>query len=101
MKDVVVVGGTEFSIGFQIAGISKAFSLSDEDPESTLRELISNPDIGLIIMQEDSMKDISEEFREQITQSVQPVFLVISEDQSNDEMKKLIKKSIGVDVWDK
>ncbi|MGM5482365.1 MAG: V-type ATP synthase subunit F [Nanobdellota archaeon] len=100
MKEIAIVGGERFRLGFQVAGITKAFTLSEEFPDQTIRELIDNPEIGLILMSENSANKLSTEITEEITNSVQPVFLVISEGDSNENLRKLIKKSIGVDLWD-
>ena len=101
MKQVAVLGEHEFVLGFQLAGIGKTFELNKDHPDSTIRELMSNEKIGLIILQEESLQKLKEETREAVTDSIEPVFLTITEDDSNTEMRKLIKKSIGVDLWDK
>lgn len=99
MKDIAIVGGERFTLGFQVAGLTKAFTLSKDYPDQTIKELMDNPEIGLILMSENSYEKLSAEMKEEITNSVQPVFLVISENDSNEELSKLIKKSIGVDLW--
>lgn len=101
MKDIVIVGEEKFVMGFRIAGLNKTFSLNEEHPDSTIKELTSNPDVGLIIIDQDSVDKLKPETRGTVTNSVEPVFLVISEDDSQDELRSMIKKSIGVDLWDK
>lgn len=100
MKQVAVLGSNEFILGFRLAGIGRAFELG-EQPDMTIRELMSNDEIGLIILQEESLSRLSEETREKVSSSISPVFLTITEEDTNEEMRKLIKKSIGVDLWDK
>jgi vacuolar-type H+-ATPase subunit F/Vma7 len=100
MKSVAVVGDEEFTLGFQLAGVTRAFILK-EQPDGTVRELMSNKEIGLIIIQESQLAKLSEELREQAVDSIEPVFLTITEEDTNEEMRKLIKKSIGVDLWNK
>jgi vacuolar-type H+-ATPase subunit F/Vma7 len=100
MKSVAVVGDEEFTLGFQLAGVTRAFILK-EHPDGTVRELMSNKEIGLIIIQESQLGKLSEELREQAVDSIEPVFLTITEEDTNEEMRKLIKKSIGVDLWNK
>ena len=101
MKQVAVLGDQEFTLGFELAGVGKTFVLNKDHPDLTIKELISNKEIGLIILQEKSMESFSEETKELVTDSIEPVFLTITENDSNIEMRKLIKKSIGVDLWDK
>ncbi len=101
MKDIVVVGEEKFLLGFQIGGINKAFTLNENHPDSTMKELISNPEVGLIITSQESMDKLSQETREEITNSVDPVFLVVSAESSQGDLRRMIKKSIGVDLWNK
>lgn len=88
-------------LGFQIGGINKAFVLNEMHPDSTMKELISNPEVGLIITNQESIDKLSSFTREEVMNSVDPVFLIISEGDSQDELRKMIKKSIGVDLWNK
>jgi len=101
MKQVAVLGTQEFVLGFQLAGVGTVFNLPKEHPDSTIREIMSNDSIGLVILQEESLKQLSELMQEQVVDSINPVFMLIAEEDTNEEMRKLIKKSIGVDLWDK
>jgi vacuolar-type H+-ATPase subunit F/Vma7 len=101
MKKVVILGESEFTLGFELSGVDASFKLNEENPEGTIAELISNKDIGLIILEEKTIAGFSEILREKISQSIEPVFLVLSLQDTNEELKKLIKKSIGVDLWNK
>lgn len=101
MKEIVIVGGKKFTLGFQLAGISKSFQLNKDNPDTTIKELMSDDRIGIIIIGEKSFGKLSEDLKLDATNSVEPVFLVMSQEDSNTELRKLIKKSIGVDLWDK
>lgn len=101
MKEIVIVGGKKFTLGFQLAGISKSFQLNKDNPDNTIKELMSDDRIGIIIIGEKSFGKLSEDLKLEATNSVEPVFLVMSQEDSNTELRKLIKKSIGVDLWDK
>ena len=101
MKEIAILGGTEFSLGFQIAGINNLFTIDEENPDQSIKKIMEKPEIGLVIMEEKTLDLLSEEMRDSLGQSIEPVFLTISEQDSNEEMKRLIKKSIGVDLWDK
>jgi vacuolar-type H+-ATPase subunit F/Vma7 len=101
MKKVIALGASEFTLGFELSGVDASFPLSETHPEHTIQELMDNPEIGLIIIKPNVLKTLDENMREKITQSIQPVFLVLSEQDTNEELRKLIKKSIGVDLWNK
>lgn len=100
MKKVLALGNNEFTLGFQLSGVS-TFRLNDADPDGTIAELIANKDIGLIIVGPETVDKLGAGTKEKIMQSIEPVFLVISQQDTNGELRKLVKKSIGVDVWNK
>ncbi|MBN2458217.1 hypothetical protein JXB31_03755 [Candidatus Woesearchaeota archaeon] len=101
MKKVVVLGKSEFTLGFELAGVDSSFALSESHPENTIAELMSNKEIGLIILNKDTLDSLDDDLKERISQSIEPVFLVLSEQDTNEELSMLIKKSIGVDLWNK
>ncbi|MGM5487537.1 MAG: V-type ATP synthase subunit F [Nanobdellota archaeon] len=99
MKEIAAFGEEQFVLGFQLAGIGKVF-IADE-PAKQIKNIIAHPEIGLVIMQAKMMDDFDEETKELVTKSIEPIFLTISRKDSNEEIQKLIKKSIGIDVWNK
>ncbi len=101
MKQVAVLGSEEFRLGFELAGVGLSYPVPREAAEPTVRELMANTDIGLIIIEEKMLEELPEELRDAINACVQPVFLTITEEDTNEEMRKLIRKSIGVDLWNK
>jgi V/A-type H+/Na+-transporting ATPase subunit F len=101
MREIAVLGPSTFTLGFRLTGISKVFEISKHDPDKSIKDIIGHPEIGLVIMQDESLEIFTEQTREIISQSIDPVFLTISEQDSNEEMRKLVKKSIGVDLWSK
>ncbi len=101
MKEVTVLGNENFVLGFQLAGVGKAFILDEDRPETIFKELMSDSDVGLVILQQETFDMLSPEMRESVSGSIDPVFMMITEDETNEEMRRLIKKSIGVDLWDK
>jgi V/A-type H+/Na+-transporting ATPase subunit F len=101
MKKVVVLGENEFTLGFELTGVECSYKLDEDSPEQTVNELMADKEIGLIVMEEKTMERFSETMREKLSQSIEPVFLVLSVQDTNEELRKLIKKSIGVDLWNK
>ena len=99
MRSIACVGNNEFMLGFQLAGIARAITLNDNDPDKTIQSLIEDESLGLVVIEESSVKSLGEEMQEKITHSIEPVFLTITEHDSNRELARLIKKSIGVDLW--
>jgi vacuolar-type H+-ATPase subunit F/Vma7 len=97
MVRVAVMGNNKFVLGFQMAGIRDV--IETEDPEKGLEDLKQSSDIGIIIIDELLMDKLDQDKREDIEDSVNPVFIPVSVKVEQDSLKRLIKKSIGVDLW--
>ncbi len=94
---IIAVGSSEFIVGFRLAGIQ---TLEIKDSKEGFEQLLSNPDIGVIITSEETMEQLPAPFREIVEGRVKPVTVVVSEDSgSNEPLRKKIKKAIGVDLW--
>lgn len=98
MVKIAVAGSNEFVVGFQLAGIRDTIEL-DSNPYSELKNLKSRKDIGIIVIDEKIMESFDSYQKLDIEASVEPVFIPVSTKVEQDSLKKLIKKSIGVDLW--
>jgi|SRR3989338_7244762 len=98
MVDVVVLGNNEFVVGFQLAGIRETIEVSSE-PLKDIEGLRKRQDIGVVVIDEKIMESLEQHQRERIEDSVNPVFIPLSTKVEQDSLRRLIKKSIGVDLW--
>ena len=98
MVNIAVVGGSEFIVGFQLAGIKYVVEARD-NYFSQLRDMKNKKDIGIVVVDEKIMESLEQHQRLDIEASVDPVFIPVSTTAEQDSLKKLIKKSIGVDLW--
>ena len=98
MVKIAVAGGNEFIVGFQLAGIRDVIEIN-EKPFQHLKSLKSRKDIGVIVVDEKLMESMELHERLEIEASVEPVFIPLSTKTEQDSLKRLIKKSIGVDLW--
>ena len=99
MLKIVAIGDPEFVLGFQLAGITQTVDAS-KDAEEAFQNVISDKDVGIIITEEKTISRLKDHVRERIEDLVRPVTVVLSTDTSSqDNLRKLIKKSIGVDLW--
>ena len=100
MVKIAVAGTSEFVVGFQLAGIKNIFEIDiSNEPFNELKNLKGMADIGIVIVDERIMDNIEPYQRLVIEASVDPVFIPISTKVEQDSLKRLIKKSIGVDLW--
>ena len=98
MVKIAVFGGSEFTVGFQLAGIKDAGE-SGSSTFNELRNLKSRKDLGIVVVDEKIMENLEMHQRLEIEASVDPVFIPVSTKVEQDSLKRLIKKSIGVDLW--
>lgn len=98
MVKIAVAGSNEFVVGFQLAGIKDAIEL-DTDYFSQLKNLKTKKEIGIIVVDEKVMETLGPYQRLEIEASVNPVFIPVSTKVEQDSLKRLIKKSIGIDLW--
>ena len=98
MVKIAAVGGSEFIVGFQLAGIKDVFEVS-KNAFNELKNLKSRKDFGIFVIDEKIMESLDMHQRLEIEASVDPVFIPLSTKVEQDSLKRLIKKSIGVDLW--
>lgn len=98
MVKVSVVGSNEFVVGFQLAGIKDIVEIGDK-PYNDLKNLKNQKEMGIVIVEEKVIDALEPHQRVEIEASVEPVFIPVSTKSEQDSLKRLIKKSIGVDLW--
>ena len=98
MVKIAVVGSNEFIVGFQLAGIKDIIE-AQSDYFNELKNIKNKKEIGIVVVDEKIMEKLEQHQRFDIESSVEPVFIPISTTSEQDSLKKLIKKSIGVDLW--
>ena len=85
-------------LGFQLAGIRNTYEIESE-PYKKIKEIMQDGKIGIVITDEATMKKLDEHDRNDIEGSVRPVMIVLSEEASSESLRKMIRKSIGIDLW--
>ena len=98
MVKTAVLGSNEFVVGFQLAGIKNTIEISD-NPIQDINNLKENKEIGIVVIDEKIMESLDKHQRLEVEDSVYPVFIPVSTKVEQDSLKRLIKKSIGVDLW--
>jgi vacuolar-type H+-ATPase subunit F/Vma7 len=94
---IVAVGNTEFNMGFRLTGIR---AIETTEPTPIFEELLKEKKVGIIVTDDKTINLVEEKVREKAEASVKPVVVVLSLDSSGqDALKKLIKKSLGIDLW--
>lgn len=98
MLKTAVLGSNEFIVGFQLAGIKDTIEVSS-NPINDINKLKEKKEHGVVIIEEKIIESLDKHQRLEVEDSVEPVFIPISTKIEQDSLKRLIKKSIGVDLW--
>jgi V/A-type H+-transporting ATPase subunit F len=98
MVQLAVIGSNEFIVGFQLAGIRNVMEASDR-PFNDLKSFRSSKEIGVVVVEEKIIESLEQHEKQAIEASVDPVYIPVSAKAEQESLKKLIKKSIGVDLW--
>jgi V/A-type H+/Na+-transporting ATPase subunit F len=96
MKDIAVVGNSEFTLGFRLAGIKNI--VNTNNPQEELPRFLNNEDVGIVIIDDQTMGKLDEYIKEQVVNSISPVFVVVGKESKQDELRQMIIQSIGVDL---
>ena len=97
--DIAVVGSPAFTLGFQLAGLSNLHNPdSDDELQSTLRSLLNNKSVGIMVVDSAVMATLPERLRDQLSASVSPTVLGIGTEEDT-TLRDTIRKAIGVDLW--
>lgn len=97
--EIAVVGSPAFTLGFQLAGLSDLHNPDNEEAlHSTLRSLLNNKSVGIVVVDSVMMANLPDRLRSQLSASVSPTVLGIGTEEDT-TLRDTIRKAIGVDLW--
>tara|TARA_A100001037_G_scaffold282928_1_gene287994 strand:+ start:3639 stop:3944 length:306 start_codon:yes stop_codon:yes gene_type:complete len=101
MMEIAVVGTQAFTLGFQLAGITKIMNpQNEEEMQADLQQLLNDKEVGIVVIDSSDLLGLPERLRNQLSDSISPTFLGIGTEQDN-TLREQIKSAIGVDLWKK
>jgi len=96
---IAIVGSPEFTLGFQLAGISDVFNPDGEEAlQSVLKSLLGDKTVGIVVIDSAVLATLPERLRQQLSDSVSPTVLGIGTEEDT-ALRENIRKAIGVDLW--
>ena len=97
--EIAVIGTPEFTLGFQLAGVNRLHNpQDDEELATTMRQLLNQNDVGIVVIDSADLIRLSERLRSQIADSITPTVLGIGTEEDN-TLRESIKSALGVDLW--
>jgi len=97
--EIAIVGTSEFTLGFQLAGITRLHNPeNDEEMGDTLRSLLDERDIGIVVLDAADITRMPEKLRQRLSDSISPTILGIGTEEDN-TLRESIRSALGVDLW--
>ncbi|MFH1835871.1 MAG: V-type ATP synthase subunit F [Methanobacteriota archaeon] len=101
-ENIVVVGDATMTLGFRLTGIKGYKNVGEGDVEETLASLLEDEGVGMIIVSERTMDDLSLKLKRRIEATVKPVVVAVPDHlgakESYDSLREMIKRAIGFDI---
>ncbi len=95
--EIAAVGRDDFVQGFKLVGIRKALSATTEDIEKKIGTMLDDPDVGILVLNTDDMRKLSNATRRRLETTAKPVVIGVGATPDED-LRKKIKRAIGVDL---
>ena len=102
MFNIAVVGDEQFTLGFRLAGVRTIINAKNNEIASKIESALSDKQTGVLVLKQNDIEALPLRFQEKLRNSTTPVVVAISKDNSSAEvLRALVKRAIGVDVWEK
>lgn len=95
--EIAVVGDDDFVTGFMLAGITHIHAPKEYDRQ--VQEIVEDRTIGILVMEESDFDKLKESTKRMLEKVVTPVIITLSKEGKEENLRDLIKKSVGVDLW--
>ena len=103
-QEIAVVGSPEFTTGFRLAGVRKFAEVPDAEKDDqldgTVEDLLSDEDVGIVVMHDGDLEYLSRGVREDVETSVEPVVVTLGGGAGSGGLRAQIKRAIGIDLMD-
>lgn len=97
--EVAVVGKSEFTLGFRLAGVKKIWETNDDDLVPIIRNILIDKDVGVLVMHNDDLAGLPEKLRITLDELVTPTTITIGGAGESSNLRDKIKQAVGVDLW--
>ena len=94
--EIAVIGRQDFCLGFRLAGIQKIFET--DSPRESIKSLKDQPEVGVVVFDQTLNEKLEPEELQDLEDSLKPIYLWLSAEASEDSLKKMVRKSIGVEI---
>lgn len=100
-QEIAVVGSSDFTTGFRLAGVRKFRTVADDEKAEALDEavetVLEDDDVGIVVMHDEDLSHLSRGTRESVETSVEPVLVTLGGG-AGSGLREQIKRAIGIDL---
>ncbi|MFB6132895.1 MAG: V-type ATP synthase subunit F [Halanaeroarchaeum sp.] len=101
-QEIAVIGSPEFTTGFRLAGVRRfenvAADEKDERLDDAVESVLADEDVGIVVMHDDDLENLSRETKNTVETSVEPVFVTLGSGAAGGGLREQIKRAIGIDL---
>lgn len=96
MKKIAVIGDRNFTIGFELAGVSETHN--PENYAEEIQQLTGREDVGIVVAEKEDVGNLPNRIEKEVRTSVDPVVVALSEDTDSEKLSERIRKVIGAEI---
>jgi V/A-type H+-transporting ATPase subunit F len=97
-KELAVVGREDFTLGFQLAGVRKAYPVADaEELEKRVADVLDADDVGILVVEASDVDKLTPATKRRLQASLEPV--VIQMGGEGGDLREKVKRAIGIDLY--
>ncbi|MCL6089385.1 MAG: hypothetical protein M1530_04465 [Candidatus Marsarchaeota archaeon] len=105
-ESIAVIGGGSLRTGFRLAGLTHLHPApTPAEAEATLSQLMADPKIGIIIVEERLLESADWRLRKKIEAAAKPVVVAVPGRtgplEQSESIAKLVKRALGFDLMKK
>lgn len=100
--NIAVLGDEKFTLGFRLAGVRKIIPAKNEAVQSKIEAALEDKETGVLVLDQKDIDSVPARLQDKIRGSSRPVVVPVSRDEKGSEiLRALVRRAIGVDVWEK
>ena len=97
--EIAVIGSSEFTLGFRLAGIRNIHETKKDELIPTIQNILNDREIGVLVIHNDDLASLPENFQKMLDDLVTPTTIALGGAGESSNLRDKIKQAVGVDLW--
>jgi V/A-type H+-transporting ATPase subunit F len=100
MKEIGVMGSSDFVLGFNLAGIRRTYPVDSKEFPKAIEKIVASPqNLGILIVQGVDLESLPPLLRKKVTDCLEPVVVAMGEGAGEGDLREKVKRAIGIDLY--